>query len=57
MLDLLGIKQQASELMTGFLERFKRIKGKCRIQLPDAECAFIAVSNINPQLREKLIAS
>ena len=57
MLDLLGIKQQANEPVTKFLERFRRIKGKCSVQLPEDECASIAVNNMNPRLREKLIAS
>ena len=29
--DLLGIKQQANELMVDFLERFRRLKGKCSV--------------------------
>ena len=57
MLDLLGIKQQANEPVTEFLERFRRVKGKCSVQLPEAECSSIAVNNMNPQLREKLIVS
>ena len=43
--------------MTELLKRFRRVKGKCSVQLPEAECASIAVNNMNPQLREKLIES
>ena len=57
MLDLLSIKQQANEPMIEFVERFKKVKGKHSVQLPDAKCAFIAINNMNPQLREKLIVS
>ena len=48
MLDLLGIKQQVNEPVTEFLERFRRVKGKRSVQLPEAECASIAVNNMNP---------
>ena len=56
-LDLLGIKQQANELIIEILERFRRVKGKYSVQLPEAEYAFIIVNNMKPQLREKLIIS
>ena len=51
-LDLLGIKQQANESVTEFLERFRRVKGKCSVQLLEVECSSIAVNNMDPQLRE-----
>ena len=54
-LDLLGIKQQDNEPITEFLERFRKVKRKCSVQLPEAKCASIAVNNIYPQLREKLL--
>ena len=47
-INLLGIKQQAYEPITKFLERFKKVKGKCSMQLPEAEHASIAVNNMNP---------
>ena len=56
-LDLLGIKQQANELMIEFLERFRRVKGKYSVQLLEAKYASIIVNNMKPQLREKLIIS
>ena len=57
MLDLLGIKQQANEPVIEFLEIFRRVKGKCNVQLSEPECASIAMNNMNLQLREKLIIS
>ena len=42
-------------MVTNLLERFKRVKGKCSAQLPEVECASVAVNNMNPRLREKLI--
>ena len=33
--------------MTEFLERFRRVKGKCSMQLPEVECASIVVNNMN----------
>ena len=42
-----------NELVTEFLERFRKVKGKCSLQLPEVECASIAVNNVNSQLREK----
>ena len=57
MLDLLSIKQQADEPVIEFLERFRRVKRKCSVQLPENECTSIAVKNMNPQLRQKLIGS
>ena len=55
MIGLLDIKQQANEPMMVFLERFGRVKGKCSVQLLEAECASIVMNNMNSQLREKLI--
>ena len=57
MIDLWSIKQQSNETIIEFLERFRRFKGKCKMQLPKADRAFIIVNNMNPQLREKMIVS
>lgn len=57
MLDLLVIKQLINELVTDLLERFKNVKSKCNIQLPEAKYALIAVNNMHPQPRKKLIVS
>ena len=43
--------------MIEFLERFRKVKGKYSVQLPKVESASIAVNNMNPQLRKKLIVS
>ena len=48
MVDLLDIKQQANKPVIEFLERFRKVKGKYSVQLTEAECALIAINNMNP---------
>ena len=53
-MDLLGIKLQANDPVIEFLERFRRVKGKCSVQLSKVKFASIEINNMNSQLREKL---
>lgn len=44
--DLMNIKQSTNELVVDFLERLKRMKSKCNVQLSKLEYATIIVGNI-----------
>ena len=42
--------------MADFLKQFRRIRSRCSILLLESECATIAMNNMHPQLRDRLVA-
>ena len=53
---LISCRQFPNELVVEFLERFRRVRSQCSVQLPESECAIAAVNNMHPQLWERLVA-
>lgn len=51
----MNFKQQVDESIADFIERFRKKAGKCLVQFPKDEYAFMAISGINPQLRDKFV--
>ena len=43
------------ETTIDFIERFRMLNSKCKVQPPGVEYVTMAVSNIHPQLREMLL--
>ena len=54
--ELMSLSQLPNELVTEFLERFKRVRSRCNVQLLESEYAMATVNNMHPQLKERLIA-
>lgn len=54
--DLMNMRQIVKESTIDFKERFKKAKSRCSVQLPEIECTAMAVGNMHPQLKEKLVA-
>jgi hypothetical protein len=53
MADLARLKQKPYESEEQFIMRFKRIKTRCHISLPEAEYVKIAIDGLNFELRKK----
>ena len=54
--DLMNLNQHVDELVANFLENFKMLRSQCNLQFLELEYANIAIGNINPRLKENLIA-
>ena len=54
--ELMSLRQYPNDPVADFLERFKRVRSQCSVQLPESECVIAAVNNMHPQLRERLVA-
>ena len=44
--ELMSFKQLRNELVIEFLERFRRVRSRCSVQIPDFDCGTITVNNI-----------
>ena len=50
----MNIRQLPNKPVVKFLEQFGRVKSQCSVQLPEFECATVAMNNMHPQLKERL---
>ena len=53
---LTSLSRSLNELVAEFLDRFRRLRSQCSVQLLESQCVTIAVNNMHPQLRERLVA-
>lgn len=53
--NIMNLKQHVDEPVADFIERYRKIISKCSVQFPEAEYATMAIGNMHPQLKEKLI--
>ena len=53
--ELMSLRQLPNEQVAEFLEQFKGLRSRCKVQLLEPECVMAVVNNMHTELRERLV--
>ena len=56
MSNLMRLKQHDDETVANLIKIFFRLRSRCNVKLLEADHAIIAIGNMHPLLRKRLIA-